>query len=140
MGYTLNAVIFICSANSIPNVVMLNFSPAFAFYVIFHSLSLLINRQADQSYLVAPGFRFFNKHRLIVLHRRLARRAPCSPEVVKNYLTLLMLNCSSSLLHDKICIYHLRHLTANAKATIYFDLSILNRSQNLLDFFRDFLC
>jgi len=76
-----DTVILACCAIFVFYVVVLNLVPLFGFDVILELVHVFIARKTNDADLISPILFSCFKHMLIVSHRRLARSAPCCPEI-----------------------------------------------------------
>ncbi len=81
MGNARNSVILGSVALLAVNHVVLHVGPSLGSDVLLEFVRILVETEADNADLVAPGGRVVLEHLLVVSHRCLAGRAPCCPEV-----------------------------------------------------------
>lgn len=79
--------------------------PPLVFYSIFDFFLVIVHTHSKYPHLPLPRLLIFGQHLLVVLHRLLARTAPCRPDIHQQHLSSAMLKQSCSL------IKHILYLT-----------------------------
>lgn len=114
MWNSVDTELLVGDAFSVPHVVVLDSSPALSFDVALDLFGRLVDRETDESNLVAPLVLVFFKHFLVMGHWCLAWWAPGSPEVEKDNLASFMFDCGFTTAVNFACVLDGTHGGANA--------------------------
>jgi len=128
VGNTTRSVSLRGLACTVSNVIMLNSLPSLSLNVFLNSWSIIIDTETDNSDIATPLLLVISKHFLVVCHGSLARRAPGSPQIVQNDLTIFVLDSSLAILEDKVSTLNRSDLITSTNLCRVADLLVGSRN------------